>query len=219
MSKFALQAVNMVHGQLETNEVLNTDILQLLVDTPREDFVPSALRGTAYIDKDIEVSPGRYMLAPMTFAKLLELAEVTPSCRVLAIGDSNAYATAILSILGGHVVAIDSNVEMHAKALENAARFKLKDVDFQQVKNMADGYAVSAPYDVIFINGAVRILPDALTSQLGIGGRLVAIREVKKGLGKGILVRRLDGQVNIREYFDASTAVLEGFEESEQFVF
>ncbi len=219
MSKFAQQAINMAHGQLETNEVLNPDILQLLISTPRENFVPPALRGSAYVDKDIEIAPGRFLLAPMTFAKLLELAEATPSCRVLVIGDAGGYATTILSILAGHVVSIDSNVEMHAKSLENAARFQLKDVDFQKVKNMSDGYAMSAPYDVIFINGAVKILPDELTTQLGIGGRLVAIREVKRGLGKGILVRRLDGQVNIREYFDASTAVLEGFEESEQFTF
>lgn len=219
MSKFAKQAVNMAHGQLETNEVLNPAILQLLIDTPREDFVPQALRGAAYIDKDIEIAPGRFLLAPMTFAKLLELAEVTPSCRVLVIGDAGGYATAILSILAGHVVAIDSNVELHAKSLENAARFKLKDVDFQQVKNMADGYAMSAPYDVIFINGAVKILPDALTSQLGIGGRLVAIRETAPGLGSGILARRLDGHVNIREYFYASSAVLDGFGETHQFVF
>ena len=47
----------------------------------------------------------------------------------------------------------------------------------------------------------------------------MAIRNVAKGLGKGILVKRLDGQVNIREYFDAATATLSGFERSKQFVF
>ncbi len=219
MSKFAAQARHMAQSQLATNEVLNEQVLQVLVDIPREEFVPHTMRGAAYIDKDIEITKGRFLLAPMTFAKLLELAEITPSCRVLIIGDCNAYVASVISMLAGHVVSIDSNGALHADSLEHSARMKLKDVNFQQVKNMADGYAMSAPYDVIFINGAVKILPDALTSQLGIGGRLVAIRESSPGLGKGVLVRRLDGQVNIREYFDASTAVLDGFGQTQQFVF
>lgn len=214
-----LQAVKMALGQLATNEVLNPEILQMLVDVPREDFVPLSQRKTAYVDEDIEIAKNRFLLAPLTFAKLLELAAVTPSCRALVIGGGNGYAAIVLAELAGHVVAIDTNSELIAQSIEHATRLEIKDVNFQQVKNMADGYALSAPYDVIFINGGIEILPEHLPSQLAIGGRLVAIREIAKGLGKGILVKRFDGHVNIREHFDVSTAILDGFEKTEKFVF
>lgn len=214
-----LQAVKMALGQLATNEVLNPEILQMLVDVQREDFVPLSQQKAAYVDEDIEIAKNRFLLAPLTFAKLLELAAVTPSCRVLVIGGGNGYAAIILAELTGHVVAIDTNSELIAQSIEHATRLEIKDVNFQQVKNMADGYALSAPYDVIFINGGIEILPEHLPSQLAIGGRLVAIREIAKGLGKGILVKRLDGHVNIREHFDGSTAILDGFGKTEQFVF
>lgn len=214
-----MQAKNMTLGQLSTNEVLSPEILQMLVDIPRQDFVPLAQRKAAYIDQDIEIAKGRFLLAPLTIAKLITLAEITPSCRVLVIGSGNGYAAIVLAELTGHVVAIDNNSELIAQSIEHAVRLDIKDVDFQQVKNIADGYALSAPYDVIFINGAVKYIPENLPSQLAIGGRLVAIRETAKGLGKGILLKRLDGQVNIREHFDASTVVLDEFDKTEQFIF
>ena len=219
MPQFERQAVNMTLGQLATNTVQDPRILQLLVDIPREDFVPQAQRKAAYIDQNIEIAKGRFLLAPLTFAKLLELAAVTPSCRALVIGSGNGYTTAVMAELAGHVVAIDSDSGLIAQSRENMSRLGIKDIDVQQVKNMADGYALSAPYDVIFINGGIEHLPDSLSSQLAIGGRLVAIRNVSNGLGKGILAKRFDGQVNIREYFDAGAAVLQGFEQPAHFVF
>ncbi|MEQ1789344.1 MAG: protein-L-isoaspartate O-methyltransferase [Rickettsiales bacterium] len=214
-----LQGNHMALAQLATNKVNDKNILQILVDVKRENFVPRNLRGVAYIDDDIPIDSGRVLLAPLTFARLLELAEVTASCRVLIIGGGNGYAAAVLTELAGHVVSIDSDSELIAQSIAHAANLELKDVDIQQVKNMADGYPLSAPYDVIFINGAIEYLPEDLSSQLSIGGRLVAIRNIAKTLGKGILVKRIDGQTNIREYFDASTIVLNGFKKTKQFVF
>lgn len=214
-----IQAKNMVLGQLATNAIIDESVLQMLTHVKREDFVPPALRHCAYIDDDIEIGGGRVLLAPLTFARLLQLAEIEPSCRALIIGGGNGYAAAVFAELVGHVVAIDSNSELTAQAMEHASRLGLKDVDIKQVKNMADGYQLSAPYDIIFINGAIEQLPKDLVSQLSIGGRLVAICNVSKTLGKGIIVKNIDGTSAIRECFDASAEVLEGFEKKIQFVF
>lgn len=213
------QANNMVLGQLATNAVIDEAVVQMISHVKREEFVPPAYRNCAYIDQDIEIGGGRVMIAPLTFARLLQLAEVEPSCRALIIGGGNGYAAAIIVYLVGHLVAIDDNSELTAQAMGHVARLNLGDVNIQQVGNMADGYALSAPYDIIFICGAIEQLPEQLISQLAIGGRLVAIREAAKGLGKGIIARVIDGQVNVREYFDASTKVLNGFEKTQKFIF
>ncbi len=214
-----LQAKHMVLCQLATNEVLDETVTQMLTKIPREDFVPPSMRHCAYIDDDIKIAKNRVLLAPLTFARLLQLAEVEPSCRALIIGGGNGYAAAVFAELVGHVVVIDSSSELTAQAMEHAARLNLKDVDIKQVKNMAEGYQLSAPYDIIFINGAVEQLPKEIISQLSIGGRLVAICNVNKTLGKVVVVKNIDGQATIRECFDASTEVLEGFEKKTQFVF
>lgn len=223
MSLHALQASKMALGQLNTNKILDKTILQMLVDVPREDFVPHNLRNAAYIDKDIEIKEGRFLLAPLTFARLLDLAETTPSCRALIVGGGNGYAAAVFSELVGHVVSIDSDSELTAQAQEHAKRLGLKDVDIEQVKDMKEGYARSAPYDVIFINGAVEYLPEHLTSQLSIGGRMVTVYIAKSNVtvnqGEGVIVKKLDGNLNIRKCFDASAPVLSGFERPAQFVF
>ncbi len=47
---------------------------------------------------------------------------------------------------------------------------------FSVVKgSLEKGYASEAPFDVIFLNGAVEVIPDALFDQLRDGGRLIAV--------------------------------------------
>lgn len=208
---------NMAVGQLYTNEITDRRILQALVNVPREPFVPQVRQAAAYVDEDIDLGNGRYLLAPLTFAQLLELAKITPSCRVLVIGCATGYTAAVIKKLGGHVVAIDSNADFVAKTREHAKRLKLGDIDIEHVSNLSEGYGKSAPYNAIVICGAVRDIPEDLNTQLAMDGRLVAVRNISQrpglsgGLGKVLLVRRIDRHLQYREYFDAATAILPGF--------
>jgi len=216
---------NMVLGQLYTQDISDKRILQAMNDIPREPFLPESLRGAAYVDEDLEVSPGRYLMAPLTFAKLLDLARITPECRVLSIGCLTGYSAAILSRLASHVVAIDSDAAAIAQARDHMTRLGFTNVNVQPVKNMSEGYAMSAPYNVIVIQGAISFISEELGSQLALGGRLVSVRNImtrsdtKEGLGKGLLVTRVDHKLQYREHFDASCAVLPGFEQAAGFTF
>lgn len=216
---------NMVLGQLYTNEITDRRILQAMTDIPREPFLPEPLRGAAYVDEDLEVAPGRFLMAPLTFARLLDLARITPECRVLTIGCLTGYSAAILSRLASHVVAIDSDTAAIAQARDHMTRLGFTNVNAQVVKNMSEGYPMSAPYDAIVIQGAIGFISEVLGSQLSLGGRLVAIRSImtrpdaKEGLGKGLLVTRVDHKLQCREHFDAACATLPGFEQPAGFVF
>jgi protein-L-isoaspartate(D-aspartate) O-methyltransferase len=206
---------NMIAGQLATNSVVSTPILQAVTETKREDFVPDNLRGAAYVDDNLDVGNGRQLLSPLTFTRLLSLAGITPSCRVLDIGCLNGYTTAILSRIAGHVVAIDTDADCIAKA--KTLLKGEKDLDIQHVKSLADGYGTSAPYDVIVIEGAINFVPEALGLQLSEGGCIVTVfrkdnqQYLTNGLGKGMVIRRLDGSLQYREHFDAAALVLDGF--------
>lgn len=216
---------SMILGQLYTNDITDKRILQTMADIPREPFLPEGLRGAAYVDDNLEVSPGRFLMAPLTFAKLLDLAEITPECRVLSIGCMTGYSAAILSRLASHVVAIDTDAAAIAQARDHMTRLGLTNVNAQVVGNMSEGYAMSAPYNVIVIQGAINFISETLGSQLAVGGRLVTIRNImtradeKTGLGKGLLVSRIDHKLQYREHFDASCPVLPGFEKPAGFQF
>jgi protein-L-isoaspartate(D-aspartate) O-methyltransferase len=214
-------AQNMVLGQVYTNEVNDPRILQTMAATKRELFVPPALREAAYTDADLNVGNGRSLLAPMTFARLLTLANITPECRVLDIGCLNGYSTAVLSKLASHIVAVDTDADNITRARELLK--DAKNVNLQNVKSLADGYGMSAPYDVILINGAINFLPNVIAQQLSERGRLVTVFRkdngpaLVHGTGKGLVITRLDGALQSREYFDAATEILTGFKRESGF--
>ena len=216
---------NMILGQLFTNDIANKHIFSAMAQVPREAFVPDRLHGVAYVDEDLDVGGGRYLMEPLTFARLLDMAEITPSCRVLNIGCHSGYSAAVLARLSALVVATDSDARALEEARLHMQQMKITNVNLQHVASLTDGYAPAAPYDVIVIQGAINFISEALAAQLASGGRLVTVRNVatrpgmRGGLGKGLLIRRLEQKLQYREYFDASCALLPGFEQGTSFTF
>lgn len=216
---------NMILGQLFTNEISSRDIFSAMVNIPREAFVPERLHGAAYVDEDLDVGGGRFLMAPLTFAKLLDLAEITPSCRVLNIGCHTGYSAAVISRLAAMVIATDIDTAALEQARLHMNHMHLTNVTLHPVKSLADGYAPAAPYDVIVIHGAINFISEQLAAQLAVGGRLVTVRQVMNGpglpggLGKGLLIKRIDQKLQYREFFDAGSPLLPGFAQPEGFVF
>jgi protein-L-isoaspartate(D-aspartate) O-methyltransferase len=118
---FAELRTRMVDGQLRTTDVTDPGILDAMRTLPREIFVDEKRRPLAYLDEDIEVAPGRYLMEPSPFAKLLQLAEITPSDRVLDVGTGTGYSAAVLSRLAASVVALESDAALAARAREALA--------------------------------------------------------------------------------------------------
>ena len=54
----------MVEGQLRTNGVRDEAVLDAILAVPRELYVPSPLRSSAYVDDDIPLGGGRSMMKP-----------------------------------------------------------------------------------------------------------------------------------------------------------
>lgn len=215
----------MILGQLATNEVLDPRILGALYDTPREHFLPVALKGAAYVDEEIDVGNGRYLIDALTLARLIGLAEIAPQSRVLVVGCLSGYAAAVMARLAASVIATEADAALLAEAKERLAALGITNVRLQQVRSLAEGYAGSAPYDAIIICGAIGFLPEPLGAQLAQNGKLAAIRNVAArpglagGPGKVMVVSRIGNQLQTRDHFDAACAVLPGFAQNSGFVF
>ncbi len=220
MNVFADARRNMVDSQLRTNRVTDPDILAVMAELPRERFVPKAKQGIAYIDEDIEVAPGRFLMEPVVLARLLQALELTPDSTVLNIGCATGYDAALLGRLVGSVVAIESDSALAALASGVINELAIDNVAVIEAP-LTEGYPAQAPYDAIFMSGAVDEIPPALAGELAPDGRLAAViggRELGI-LGRAHLFVRSGDALSGRPLFDAGTRMLPGFVREESFVF
>jgi protein-L-isoaspartate(D-aspartate) O-methyltransferase len=215
---YAQRRRNMVESQIRTNKVTDEALIEALLEIPRERFVPEAYKGVAYVDEDLSVGEGRYLMEPMVLARLLQFAEVKASDVVLDVGCSTGYATALLARLAKRVVGVEGNAHLAATAKNTLKLLGFSNAEIVKAQ-MVEGAPEYGPYDVILIDGAVDGVPPSLTAQLAEGGRLVTVVRARPGLGRATLTEKIGGVVSSRELFDAATPLLPGFIAEESFVF
>ncbi len=218
MPDYATARLNMVQNQIRTNRVTDERVLAAIAEVPRERFVPKRLHGNAYVDQDIALGDGRYLMEPVVFARLLQVAEIGPGDVVLDIGCGTGYSAAVLGKLAGTVVALESDAALAKEAIEVLTEL---DIDNAAVVEgpLDEGYPRQAPYDVIVLDGSVDAVPTAITDQLVQGGRLVAVVNIAPSVGNVEVIRRLYGGLSRRKLFDAAVPILPGFAAEHGFVF
>src|SRR6185312_13026628 len=174
MPDYAAARRNMVDSQLRTNRITDAGLLAAMGEVPREAFVPPQLAGVAYVDEDISIGQGRYLMEPMVLGRLLQAARIQPSDMVLDIGCATGYSSAIAAKLAATVIALESDSALARAAEGNFAKLRIDNVVVQR-DELRVGCPRHAPFDVILIQGSVSEIPAAIAAQLGEGGRLVAV--------------------------------------------
>jgi protein-L-isoaspartate(D-aspartate) O-methyltransferase len=211
MIDFLSARTNMVDSQLRPNGITDSRILDAMQAIKREDFVPQSQRDIAYMDGDVPLKGAatpRYLIEPMAFAQMLQLAEIKSSDRVLDIGAATGYGAAVLSGIAAHVVAVESDANLIAAARINLqAKVNVTLIE----KNLTDGAAQAGPFDLILIEGRVGNVPEGLFAQLTSTGRIIAAvgdRDMAK-----CCIWTIVGEGHTRRTaFDISIATLPGFE-------
>jgi protein-L-isoaspartate(D-aspartate) O-methyltransferase len=225
LSQSAIYRRTMVDCQVRTFDVTDQALLARMLEVPREHFLPPQLAPLAYSDNALRLNPGgerRTLLPPLILARLIQGVNVTPADRVLDVGAATGYSTALLAGLAGRVAALESD-----RALYDDLRSNLDSYGLSQVQTvlgpLAEGAPDEAPFDVIFVHGAVEANLDALLAQLKDGGRLAAFKPLPGDLtgraSKAVLYEKIAGGTGYRVLFDASAPVLDAFRRTEQFTF
>lgn len=220
MSDFETARRNMVDGQLRPTKVTDIRILDAMGTLPREMFVDKSRQGIAYVDEDIEIAPGRHMMEPVVLARLAQALDIKPTDSVLIIGAGTGYDAALIGTLAGPVVAIESDPQLVETASMLINHLGIDNVAVVEAP-LAEGYAAQAPFDLMFIGGAVPEVPSQIADQLASGGRIVAVLGGAENgiLGRACLMTKTDQTLSSRPIFDAGTQPLPGFEAAAEFVF
>ena len=201
--------LQMINSQLRTSDVNEIGLLEAFAAVDRAAYAAPAQRGIAYCDGEIAAAfpPGRKLLSPRTLGLLLKCAAPQPGERALVGGGGSGYCAALLAALGLAVVDLETQGE-------GAAAAGIERVTGPLVTPPAG----KGPFDVIVVNGAFEVAPEALIDALSDGGRLVGV-DARAGAKHIVVYERAGEGVSERAAYDASADVLPGFARAPGFVF
>ena len=218
MTEFGAARVHMIESQLRPGKVIDARVLGAFAGIRRELFVPEHLRAVAYVDEDLPLGRGRYLMEPMVAARLLQAAMIERTDTVLIVGAGTGCEAALAAALARSVVALEEELELARCAREALVEHSIASVSVVEGP-LDQGYRPRAPYDVVLFCGAVAEVSSEIDSQLAEGGRLVAVVKSANGIGRAILRTKTGGVMAQRVLFDAATPLLPGFLPKPAFVF
>jgi len=215
MADFKTARMNMIESQIRPNGITDGRIIAAMSAVPREIFVPPEKQSVAYMDEDVLLEgPGdtapRFLMEPMAFARLVQLAAIQPGDFVLDIGCASGYSIAVLAHLAQSAIAVEQDGALADTASDNLNKLELSNAAVLNVPH-ADGCADQAPFDAVVISGRVPIVPQKLLDQLKDGGRLVAVVG-EAPLAQAHLWTRHGDTFASRVDFDATVCALPGID-------
>ena len=217
MSDYAARRRMMVDTQIRPSDVTKFPIIEAFLSIKRECFVPMENRDIAYVGEHIQIGNHRVILDSRTLAKMLDAVDVTDSELVLDVGSGYGYSAAIIAHLAEAVVALESE-DKPANEMQNALIDHGIDNVIVERGPLFCGAESHAPYDVIFVQGGVELMPDEILTQLKEGGRIVAIF-MQGSLGSVKIGYKLNNEISWRFAFNAGAPVLDGYKKEMTFRF
>lgn len=209
-SDFIAARLAMVESQLRPEGVVDPAVTRAMGSVPRERFLPEEVRALAYVDRGLPLGGGRFLSAPAVLGQLLTQMAPERGQRALVVGAGTGYSAAVLAAMGLDVVAIESSPELVTKARELG-------VNVLEAPLPA-GDPKGGTYDLILIDGAVEVIPDAIIAQLADGGRL-GTALIDRSIPRLAVGRKSGGAFGYLTFGDAGVPALPGFSRPKEFTF
>jgi len=194
---YASAREQMVRLQLCARNITDQRVLTLMGQVPRDRFVPQEQLDRAYDDCALPIGSGQTISQPYMVALMTQQLDIGLECNVLEIGTGSGYQTAILAQLARRVHTVERIAGLAEAAAVRLSELGIHNVTFH-VADGSTGWAEDGPYDRILVTAGAPAVPEALTTQLVDGGRLVV---PVGGVGEQVLTivdRRGDRTTEIR---------------------
>ncbi|WP_456412842.1 protein-L-isoaspartate O-methyltransferase family protein [Thiolapillus sp.] len=162
---------NMAYQQIRPWDVCDDQVLDVIMDLPREQFVPHAYRSLAFADMRIPLGHGQVMMEPKLEARMLQSLAIKPDDQILEIGTGSGFITACLATLGNTVTSYDIHDAFIQTAEEKLSR---QGIDNARL-HLGNAFGAELPaegFDAIAVTGSLYQYSDYLEQFLAPGGRL-----------------------------------------------
>jgi protein-L-isoaspartate(D-aspartate) O-methyltransferase len=172
MDEYKISREKMIATLRGHYKIKDERVLEAMSAVPRHFFVPNALKAQAYKDNALPIAANQTISQPFIVARMTELLELAPGAKVLEIGAGSGYQTAILARLAEKVFAIERIPQLAQEAQTRIEALNIKNV-LLSCADGTSGWEAHAPYDGILVAAGSPEIPEPLSRQLKIGGRLV----------------------------------------------
>jgi len=187
----------MIEQQIRPWNVLDPNVLDLLTQVQREEFIPKSHRHLEFVDMEVPLPEHQVMLAPKVEARLLQELNLTPTDKALEIGTGSGFMAALIARLAASVLTVEKAPALAEFAQTNLNNANITNVEIVQANGLIENPRwAHVGFDAIAISGAVEKIPDHLIGLLNPGGRLVAITG-QAPVMQAVLIERVgDAPVN-----------------------
>ena len=213
---------NMIEQQIRPWDVHDPDVLALLAEIRREDYVPAVHRALAFFDMELPLGnaamPGQTMLAPKIEARTLNDLKVQKHESVLEVGTGSGFMAALLAHRAAKVLTLEIDAALAERAAATLGRNGVSNVEVRHADG-AKPLASGPTFDVIVLSGSVARIPQGLLGSLNIGGRLAAIVGNEPMMRAHFVTRVSEGQWETTQPWDTIAPRLLNFPEPSPFNF
>jgi protein-L-isoaspartate(D-aspartate) O-methyltransferase len=172
VDRFARVRERMLRWDLMGRDITDPDVLRVMGEIRREEFVPESYQSQAYDDGPLPIGMGQTISQPYIVALMTQELRLNPDCEVLEIGTGSGYQTGILSKLAKKVYMIESFAQLSESAQAVLGRLGVRNVEFY-VGDGSCGWPEEKCFGRIMITAAVPKMPEPLVKQLTEGGFIV----------------------------------------------
>jgi protein-L-isoaspartate(D-aspartate) O-methyltransferase len=172
IDKFAKVRERMLKWDLVGRDITDPDVLKVMSEIRREEFVPESHQSQAYDDGPLPIGMGQTISQPYIVALMTQELRLNADCEVLEIGTGSGYQTAILRKLAKKVYTVERFAELSESAQAVLGQLGVGNVEFY-VGDGSCGWPEEKSFDRIMVTAAVPKMPEALFKQLVEGGLIV----------------------------------------------
>jgi protein-L-isoaspartate(D-aspartate) O-methyltransferase len=162
----------MLRWDLMGRDITNPDVLKVMFEIRREEFVPPSHQSQAYADSPLPIGLGQTISQPYIVALMTQELRLNRDCEVLEIGTGSGYQTAILSKLAKKIYTIERFSPLAESAQAVLGRLGISNVEYH-IGDGSCGWPEKKCFDRIMITAAVPKMPEPLVEQLTEGGLIV----------------------------------------------
>ncbi|MCC3860539.1 protein-L-isoaspartate(D-aspartate) O-methyltransferase [Pseudemcibacter aquimaris] len=158
--------------RLREQGIKDEDVLDVIAEIPREEFIAPFLRAQAYENAALPIESEQTISQPFVVAYMTQELRLEKTHKVLEIGTGSGYQAAILSKLCRRLFTVERHLPLYESATALFKKLRLYNITTLFGNGMR-GWKEQQPFDRIMVTAAGEEIPDDLLYQLKDGGIMV----------------------------------------------